>query len=169
MNIKKVKLKIAEFHNNGKTAEAAQWLLNIFDIQDANLKGFEFREKAEPSYILMTTEGEFGQPQIIRIPVNVFQFPLPLILCLLSHEMVHVRQKTRQPFVMDKNEREWQAYYEMLFRKIFPNVIEISNFHKKFFAGKAIEYYNRMGEGSELQAKYAEQKKEVEALVASLG
>lgn len=168
MNYKKIKTKVSEFHKNGKTAEAAWFLLNAFDIQDSELKGFEFREKAEPKFILLTTEGEFGKPQIIRIPENVFQFPLPLILCLLAHEMVHVRQKTRRPYIMDKNEREWQAYYEMLFRKIFPNVLEVSTYHKKFFAAKAYEYYTRMGEGSELQAKYAVQKKEVEDLIASL-
>ena len=67
-----------------------------------------------------------------------------------------------------QNEREWQAYYEMLFHKIFPKIPECSDFHKKFFAQKAIEYYKRMGEGSELQQKYAAQKLEVENLVASL-
>ena len=119
--------------------------------------------------IVLTTEGDFGGQQIIRIPENSFQFPLPLMISLMAHEMVHVRQKTRLPYVMDKNEREWQAYYEMLFRKIFPNIPEISNFHKKAFANKAFDYYNRMGEASELQAKYAEQKKEVEELIVSLG
>jgi len=34
---------------------------------------------------------------------------------------------------------------------------------------KALEYYKRMGEGSELQQKYAEQKKEVEALIQAEG
>jgi len=57
----------------------------------------------------------------------------------------------------------------MLFHKIFPNYLEVSNFHKRFFANKAYDYYRRMGEGSELQAKYATQKKEVEDLIASLG
>ena len=37
----------------------------------------------------------------------------------------------------------------------------------KEFGEKALEYYRRMGEGSELQQKYAEQKKEVEDLIAS--
>ena len=35
---------------------------------------------------------------------------------------------------MDKNESEWQAYYEILFRKIFQSIPEISNFHKKTVA-----------------------------------
>lgn len=168
MNYKKVKTKVASFHNQGKTKEAANWILQHFNMQDHYLKGFEFREKAEPSMIVLTTEGNFGEQQIIRIPENSFQFPLPLMICLIAHEMVHVRQKTRQPFVMDKNEREWQAYYEMLFRKLFPNIPEVSNHYKKGFAQKAFDYYNRMGEGSELQLKYYHQKKEVEELINQL-
>ena len=116
----------------------------------------------------MTTEGTFGQPQIIRIPENTFEFPLPLMLTLLAHEMVHVGQKTLENKVNDKNEREWQAYYEMIFHKIYPQIPEVSNFHKKFFANKGLEYYTRMGENSELQIKYASQKKEIDDLISSL-
>lgn len=169
MNYKKVKTKIKAYHNDGKTIEAAEWLLKMFDIQDHNLKGFALREKAEPNYILLTAEGDFGEQQVIRVPENIFQFSLPLVLTLITHEMVHVRQKSRKPYVEDRLEREWQAYYEMLFHKIFPNYLEVSNFHKRFFANKAYDYYRRMGEGSELQAKYANQKKEMEDLIASLG
>ncbi|MFY7740009.1 MAG: hypothetical protein ACOVQC_05785 [Flavobacterium sp.] len=169
MNYKKVKSKIKAYHNDGKTIEAAEWLLKMFDIQDHNLKGFALREKAEPNYILLTAEGDFGEQKIIRIPENIFQFSLPLVLTLITHEMVHVRQKSRKPYIEDRLEREWQAYYEMLFHKIFPNYLEVSNFHKRFFAKKAFDYYRRMGEGSELQLKYADQKKEMEDLIASLG
>ncbi|WP_395043361.1 hypothetical protein [Flavobacterium sp.] len=168
MDYKKIKSKVALFHNQGKTKDAANWILKKYNLEDHNLKGFEFREKAEPSMIVMTTEGDFGQQQIIRIPENTFEFPLPLMISLISHEMVHIRQKTRQPYVLDKNEREWQAYYEMLFNKIFPQLPSLTNFHKKAFANKAFDYYNRMGEGSELQLKYAEQKKEVENLIVSI-
>lgn len=169
MNYKKVKTKIKAYHNEGKTIEAAEWLLKMFDIQDHNLKGFALREKADRTCIMLTAEGDFGEQQVIRMPENVFEFSIPLILTLLTHEMVHVRQKSRKPYIEDRLEREWQAYYEMLFHKIFPNYLEVSNFHKKFFAEKAFSYYKRMGEGSELQLKYAEQKKEIEDLIASLG
>ncbi len=169
MKFKKIKSRIEVFHREGKTIEAAEWLLKMFDIQDHNLKGFALREKAEPNYILLTAEGDFGEQQVIRVPENIFQFSLPLVLTLITHEMVHVRQKSRKPYVEDRLEREWQAYYEMLFHKIFPNYLEVSNFHKRFFAKKAYDYYRRMGEGSELQAKYANQKKEMEDLIASLG
>ena len=168
MEFSEIKSKIDSFHNEGLTKEAANWLVEQYQMQDDFLRGFEFREKADPSMVLFTTEGDFGKQQVIRIPENAFQFPLPLMLCLLAHEMVHVRQKTREPFVLDKNEREWQAYYEMLFRKVFPSIPEITTFHKKAFAHKAIEYYNRMGENSELQKKYAEQKKEVDVFLTAL-
>jgi hypothetical protein len=82
--------------------------------------------------------------------------------------MFHVRQKAPETLVEDKNEREFQAYSEMLFHREFPLVPEVSDFHKKFFGEKALEYYKRMGENSELQQKYAEKKKEVEFLIQSL-
>jgi len=159
---------INRFHELGETAQAGEFLIQEFGLEQPNFKGFEYREAARPDFILMTTEGSFGEPQIIRLPENAFEFPLDLILNLIAHEMVHVIQKSAANQVLDKNEREWQAYYEMLFHKIFPKIPECSDFHKKFFADKAFEYYKRMGEGSELQQKYANQKLEVENLVASL-
>ncbi|MEW5677494.1 hypothetical protein ABGT15_14380 [Flavobacterium enshiense] len=159
---------INTFHELGETAQAGSFLIQEFGLEQPNFKGFEYREAAQPDFILMTTEGTFGEPQIIRLPENAFAFPFELILNLIAHEMVHVMQKSKENPVLDKNEREWQAYYEMLFHKIFPKIPECSDFHKKFFAQKAIEYYKRMGEGSELQQKYAGQKLEVENLVASL-
>ena len=87
---------------------------------------------------------------------------------MLAHEMLHVRQKAPENVVEDKNEREFQAYYEMLFHKVFPNVPDVSDFHKKFFGGKALEYYRRMGGNSELQENYKEQKLEIEALISSV-
>ena len=90
------------------------------------------------------------------------------MLNLLAHEMVHVSQKMKGNVVEDKNEREWQAYYEMLFHKVFPQVPEVSDFYKKFFGEKALEYYRRMGENSELQVKYAKEKIEVGDLIGSV-
>lgn len=159
---------VNHYHELGETEQAGLFVINEFGLTQPNFKGFEFREKAEPIYILMTTEGTFGEPQIIRIPENAFEFPFALILNLIAHEMVHVIQKGKDKMVMDKNEREWQAYCEMLFHTVFPLVPDCSEYHKKFFASKAMEYYKRMGESSELQQKYAQQKLEVENLVASL-
>ena len=70
--------------------------------------------------------------------------------------------------IMDKNEREWQAYYEMLFHTNFPQIPKLSDYYIKFFGEKALIYYSRMGEGSELQLKYLEQKLEVEKLLENL-
>ena len=70
--------------------------------------------------------------------------------------------------MLDKNEREWQAYYEMNFHIMFSQIPEVSNYHKNFFAKKGLEYYEKMGKDSLLQIKYAHQKKEVEDLLFKL-
>jgi len=167
MPFEEIEFTIKKFHDLEMTIEAAEFLIKNYELEHPNFKGFELREKAEPSFILFTTEGVFGKPQIIRIPENTFEFPLVLNLNLLAHEMLHVKQKDKISIVEDKNEREWQAYYENLFHKEFPLIPELTDFHKKAFANKALEYYNRMGENSELQLKYREQKNEVEQLVSS--
>lgn len=59
-----------------------------------------------------------------------FDFDLALVMNVIAHEMVHVSQRAAKDFVEDKNEREWQAYYEMLFHKRFPQLPELSDFHK---------------------------------------
>lgn len=143
--------------------DAAHYILRSYNLENDNLERFEYRnEELQPNYIVITTEGSFGEPQIIRLPKNFFNFDLSLAVNLLAHEMLHVRQKTQVPFVEDKNEREWQAYTENLFHENFPQVPDAPLFNQKQFAEKALEYYKRMGEGSELQQKYAEEKAKVE-------
>jgi hypothetical protein len=159
---------VAAFHLLGETGKAAEFLLEEFQLREENFAGFEFREAAKPEYILMTTEGEIGESQKIRIPENTFEFPMVLMLNLLAHEMVHVWQKSKGIEIEDRNEREWQAYREMLFHKRYPLVPDASVFHQKFFASKAIEYYNRMEKDGELQQRYADQKIEIEEFVAGL-
>lgn len=161
-------LQIESYHELGETIKAAEFLIKTYDMEHPNLKGFELREKAKPNYILMTAEGNFGEKQIIRIPENTFQFELVLMLNLIAHEMIHVEQKSHLNKFPDRNEREWQAYYEMLFHKVYPQVPNASTFHRKFFANKAFEYYNRMEKDGELQQKYASQKAEIEQLLATL-
>lgn len=169
MPFEDIKLTIKTFHKHGLTKEAALWLLKIYQIEHSNFAGFEFREAAKPDFILMTTEGEIGDPQIIRIPENTFEFPLILMLNLLAHEMMHVKQKSKEIALQDKNEREWQAYYEMLFHKEFPLVPIATAYHQKFFAEKAMLYYNRSEkEANPLRLKYELQKKEIEKLIKSL-
>ncbi len=160
---------INTYHELGETIAAADFLVAEYQIRHPNFEGFELREKAQPEYILMTTEGTFGKKQIIRIPENTFEFPLILMLNLIAHEMIHVGQKVEVNQYPDRNEREWLAYCEMLFHTTYPQVPKASVYHQKFFANKAFDYYKRMGENSELQRKYAAQKAEVEQLIAALG
>ncbi|WP_310557232.1 hypothetical protein [Flavobacterium sp.] len=159
---------IQTFHELGETIQAANYVVEQYGIKHPNFKGFELREKAKADYILMTTEGTFGEQQIIRIPENTFEFEFILMLNLIAHEMVHVTQKVIGAFVEDRNEREWQAYYEILFHKMYPQIPDVPKHQKLFFANKANDYYSKMGENSILQTKYAAQKIEVENLVASL-
>ncbi len=159
---------VNRFYELGQTVQAANYLVDEYELNHPNFNCFELREKAAPEYILMTTEGFFGAPQIIRIPENTFDFDLILMLNLIAHEMVHVDQKAVGKFVLDRNEREWQAYYEMLFHENFPKIPNASNFHRLFFAKKAFEYYDKMGENSNLQIQYKNQKLKVKQLIASL-
>lgn len=160
--------KIETFHELGETIEAANYLIDVYGIKHPNFNAFELRERATPEYVLMTTEGTFGQPQIIRIPENTFEFELGLMLNLIAHEMIHVGQKVEVNAYPDKNEREWLAYYEMLFHTTYPQVPDVKDHQKKFFANKAFEYYSRMEKDGPLQQKYAAQKAEIEQLLASL-
>lgn len=160
--------QIQIYHELGETVQAAQFVVAEYDLIHPNLKGFELREKAKADYILMTTEGYFGEKQIIRIPENTFEFEFVLMLNLLAHEMVHVGQKAAGINMPDRNEREWLAYYEMLFHTCYPKVPNAQHHQLQFFASKGLEYYKRMGEGSILQQKYAIQKQEVDNLVALL-
>ena len=159
---------IQTYHELGETIQAATFAIEEYGIRHPNFKGFELREKARPEYVLMTTEGTFGLPQVIRIPENTFEFEFILMLNLIAHEMIHVGQKMTGNFVEDRNEREWQAHYEMLFHRTYPQIPDMPKHQQIFFANKALDYYRKMGEGSVLQEKYAQQKLEVENLVASL-
>ena len=170
ISFENIELTIKTFHKHGLTKEAALWLLKVYELEHPNFAGFEFREVAKPDFILMTAEGEIGGKQIIRIPENTFEFPLVLMLNLLAHEMMHVKQKAPGVAMQDKNEREWQAYYEMLFHKEFPLIPKASTYHQKFFAEKAMVYYDKKKkEANPLRLKYENQKIEIEKLIKSLG
>lgn len=156
------------YHELGETLQAIEFLADQYEIKHPNLKGYEYGEKATLQQFLMTTVGHLGASQVIKIPENTFEYPVLLVVNLLAHEMIHVGQKGAENTILDKNEREWQAYYEMLFHKQFPLVPDAPNFLRKQFAQKGLEYYKRMGESSELQLKYAQQKKEVEALLRDI-
>ncbi|WP_396187867.1 hypothetical protein [Flavobacterium sp.] len=159
---------IKNYHETGQTIKAALLLIDKFELNQPNFGGILLREKADPSYILFTAEGKIGEPIFIRIPENTFEFPLELMVNLLAHEMVHVIQKSKALSIEIREEREWQAYYEMCFHKIFPKVPNASKKHRLFFANKALEYYNRMPKGGVLQQKYSNQKLEIEQFIEML-
>jgi hypothetical protein len=164
MDFDQVNLHLEAYKEHNQILDAANFIISSFQLENENFEGFGLRDDEKPNYIVVTTEGDFRGLQKIMIPKNLFDFDLSLVLNLLAHEMLHVRQKTQEPIVEDKNEREWQAYYEMLFHKNFPQIPDAPDFNRKQFAEKAFEYYKRMGEGSALQQKYADEKKEVEKI-----
>ncbi|UZX28722.1 hypothetical protein [Riemerella anatipestifer] len=164
MDLNKVEFHIDAYKTHGQILDAASFVIKAFGLEHFNFAGFDFREEMDARSIVLTTEGELSQPQKVKIPKNLFDFDFNLVLNLIAHEMLHVRQKAQETLVEDKNEREFQAYYETLFHKVFPQIPDAPDFNRKQFADKALEYYRRMGEGSALQEKYAFQKDEVEAL-----
>ena len=168
MNLENITNHLEAYKSHDQIFDAANFVISSFGLDHENFAGFGFRPELEQNKMLLTAEGALGERQMVMIPKNIFDFDLNLVVNMLAHEMLHVRQKAPENLVEDKNEREFQAYYEMLFHKIFPQVPDVSDFHKKFFGEKALEYYRRMGENSELQQKYAEQKMEVENLIHQL-
>ena len=168
MNYEKLQFNLNAYKETGEILDAAKFLIHQFDLDDDNFAGFGFRDELEKNSILLTANGELGELQHVMIPKNLFDFDLTLVLNMLAHEMLHVRQKSPRMMIVDKNEREWQAYYEMLFHTNFPQIPELSDYYKKFFGEKALIYYSRMGEGSELQFKYLVQKLEVDKLLEDL-
>ncbi|MCS3530114.1 hypothetical protein [Chryseobacterium sp. JUb7] len=168
MNFENINFHLNAYKEHDQIIDAARYLISSFNLEHENFAGFGFREELSPTSMLLTAEGELGKPQKVMIPRNLFDFDLNLVLNMIAHEMLHVRQKAPENVVEDKNEREFQAYYEMLFHKVFPQIPDVSDFHKKFFGNKALEYYKRMDENSDLQQKYADQKKEVEQLINTL-
>ena len=168
MNLEHIKDHLNAYKEHDQILDAAHFLVDSFGLDHENFAGFGFRSELEVNKILLTTNGELGARQFVLIPKNLFDFDLQLVINMVAHEMLHVRQKAPETLIEDKNEREFQAYSEMLFHKNFPLVPDVSDFHKKFFAEKALEYYKRMGENSELQQKYAEQKLEIEDFIASI-
>ena len=168
MNYEQLQFNLNAYKETGEILDGARFLIHEFELDDENFLGFGFREELEKNSILLTANGEIGDMQEVLIPRNLFDFDLTLVLNLLAHEMLHVRQKSPKMMIMDKNEREWQAYYEMLFHTNFPQIPELSDYYKNFFGEKALIYYGRMDEASELQLKYLEQKKEVETLLKKI-
>ena len=168
MKLEDIKQNLDIFTTQNQILEAAQWLIKTFGLDDENFAGFGFRDEVSNNSLLLTAEGVLGESQKIMIPKNLFDFDIVLVLNMLAHEMHHVRQKASENIIEDKNEREFQAYYEMLFHELFPQIPELSTFYKKQFGQKALEYYKRMGEESALQHLYTDKKNKLVQLLNSL-
>ncbi|WP_124642636.1 hypothetical protein [Amniculibacterium aquaticum] len=168
MDLSQVKLHLNTYLEHQQVLDAAYFIVSSFGLANDNWGRFDFRKDENKELIVLTTDGEVGAPQVIMIPKNLFDFDFNLVINLIAHEMVHIHQKTIAPYVEDKNEREFQAHYEMLFHKRYPNIPDMSNFHKVWFGKRALDYYKRMGEESDLQQKYAEQKLEIDLLINSI-
>lgn len=165
MNLDTFKFHVDAYKEHNQLFDAAEYLLRSFGLEDDHLEGFGLRNDEKPNFVVVTTEGEFNGKQKIMIPKNLFDFDLSLVLNLIAHEMLHVRQKTQEPVVEDKNEREFQAYSEMLFHTNFPLIPDAPDFNRKQFCEKALDYYKRMGENSDLQKKYEAEKIKIEELL----
>ncbi|MBC7495323.1 MAG: hypothetical protein H7221_09975 [Flavobacterium sp.] len=90
MTLDDIKLQINYYHKNNQTITALYWLLKKFELKTKNLKCFSVHEAAAPNFILITTEGAFRERQVVKIPKNIFEFSLELMLTLIAHELVHV-------------------------------------------------------------------------------
>lgn len=168
MNLESIQSHVEAYKSHDQILDAAKYLIRSFGMEHENFAGFSFRDELSENSVLLTAEGAIGEPQIVRIPRNLFDFDLKLILNLIAHEMLHVQQKAPGSKMTERNEREFQAYYEMLFHKVFPQIPNASHFSQKQSAAKALDYYRKMGEDSELQEKYAKQKIEIENLLEKI-
>jgi hypothetical protein len=153
--------------SQNQMADAVRFVLRTYGLEHPNLRQIII-EPSQKDQVLLTARGEVGDPQDVHLPQNLFEVDEALYLNLLAHEMLHVAQKSPQMMVADKNEREWQAYHEMLFHERFLQLPTLSNFYLKFFAEKALVYYQRMPENGALQQQYAQQKATVDELLAGL-
>ncbi len=148
--------------------KAAEVLLKKYKLLPENVE-LALKPNDAHKQLVVTTEGDFGKDlkQIVRIPENLFDFPMDMVVNMLAHEMQHISQKTGDELVLDKNEREFQAYYEGVFPKLFAHLPPSPNWLKKQLANQALRYYNQMGDGSILQEKYAEKKDQLQQLLDS--
>lgn len=80
--------------------------------------------------------------------------------------MVHVFQRSGENQIELREEREWQAYTEMIFHKRFPNVPPLTDFYIKQFGEKALTYYNRMPD--DMKTKYADEKTDLEKILQTI-
>ena len=160
------KERIFYLKNNKLIIEALYEILDHLKLKHSSFTGFSFREEIDPQGLLLTAEGEEATGITIRVPRNILDFDLTLVSNLLMHEMVHVFQRSGKNQVETREEREWQAYTEMIFHKKFPELPELSNFYVKQFGEKALTYYARMSD--DLKNTYAQEKTDLEKILQTI-
>lgn len=168
MDLSEIEKHLKAYKDHAQLIDALEMILDVFELENPNFEQFNVQSTADKKNLILTAEGILEGKQTITIPSNLLDFDLKLVINMLAHEMLHVEQKSSVSLVLDKNEREWQAYYEMLFHERFPKVPNASNFYRIQFAKKALEYYKRMGIDSLLQLQYKDQKFKVEQLLLSM-
>lgn len=158
-NHSKIAIQIKKISDKKGVLLATEAMLKKYNLFPHNLE-LALKPNDAAKQLVVTTEGDFGKDlkQIVRIPENIYDFPMEMVVNMLAHEMLHIRQKTGDEIVSDKNEREFQAYFEGVFPNHFVDLPESPNWLKKQLATQAIRYFNQMGEGSALQIKYEGQK-----------
>ena len=101
MNLEQVNLHLNAYKESDQILDAAKYLIRNFDLEHENFAGFGFREELKNDGLLLTAEGEIGEKQIVKIPRNLFDFDIKLVLNMVAHEMLHVRQKDPNSLVED--------------------------------------------------------------------
>lgn len=158
-------LRIDELKKADRIFEALQEILIHFDLLHPRFAGFYFRDEFNPHGLLLTAEGTDETGISIHVPKNILDFDLSLIANLLMHEVYHIAQRTGEHQVLTREEREWQAYYEMIYHDKYPHIPRLSAYYLHQFGEKALSYYQRMDDV--LKRKYFTQKLEVEQLLSS--
>lgn len=166
MITEKFKERINYLKNNHLIVEALYEILDELKLKHNAFTGFTFREEIDPKGFLLTAEGEEKTGITIRVPRNILDFDLVLLSNVLMHEMVHVFQRSGENQIELREEREWQAYTEMIFHKQFPNVPPLTDFYIKQFGEKALTYYNRMPDN--MKTKYANGKMDLEKILQTI-
>jgi hypothetical protein len=165
----KIAAQVKKIVDTKGVLSATETMLKKYKIFPKNLE-LAIKPTDAVKQLVVTTEGDFGRDlqQIVRVPENLFDFPMEMVVNMLAHEMLHINQKTGDEPVTDKNEREFQAYYEGVFPEFFTDLPTSPNWLKKQLAKQAIRYFTQMGDGSELQAKYLEKKQKLEDFLETI-
>ena len=160
------KERINYLNNNKLIVEALYEILDYLKLKHSAFTGFTFRDEIDTKGLLLTAEGDESTGITIRVPRNVLDFDLTLLSNILMHEMYHVHQRSGDNQIETREEREWQAYTEMIFHKKFTQIPILATFYIKQFGEKALTYYAKMTD--ELKAKYAEEKADLEKILQTI-